>query len=82
MSLEDGIRLAITILTVLLAPVFYFWRNLVARVDALEQKLNDKADTDDVRTLIDDKVTPMKEDLKDIKVSIDKLLNHILDLKK
>jgi len=48
----------------------------VDRIEEIEKKLMTKIDEPEVRTILSDKIDPMKEDIKEIK----QMLNHLLSV--
>lgn len=56
----------------------YFMRNLIMRLETLENKIQSKIDEPEVRQLLSDKLDPMKEDIAEIKGTVQKLFDlHI-----
>lgn len=53
----------------------YALRNLLARIDQMETRLQKTVDENTVRQLIGDKLDPLREDLQEIKASINKLFD-------
>jgi len=51
----------------------YLIKNLMNRIQDLESQLLTKMSEDRVRLLLQDKIEPIKEDLKDIKDTVNKL---------
>ncbi len=82
MSPESIISIALTVLSVLIAPIIYLGRSQMQRLDRVEQESARKLDEAQVRQIIEDKVHPISEDTREIKASIDRLLTHVLQLKK
>ena len=56
-----------------------FIRWIIMRFNEIDRLLQTKTTTQDVRQMIDDKYTPIKEDLRDIKDKIDKIFDRLLD---
>ena len=82
MSFDDLTTIGLAVLTLIAAPLLYIWKGVMSRLESLEKQMSDKMSEDSVRTLVNDKIDPLKDDLKEIKTSIDKLINHIIELKK
>jgi uncharacterized protein YoxC len=56
----------------------YIMKTVTSRIDTLEQKMDNTVTEQEVRQLLDDKINPMKDDIKDIKYSIDKLFSFFI----
>lgn len=66
-----------SILMVVIAPFLYIWRNLVQRVDKLEEDVQRKMDREDVRQLLADKLDPIEKNTEETK----QLLYNLLAMK-
>jgi uncharacterized protein YoxC len=64
-----------TIISIVIGMGMYIMRTVTSRIDTLEQKMDNTVTKQEVRQLLDDKINPLKEDIKDIKYTIDKLLS-------
>lgn len=53
----------------------------VDRIEIMEKLIATKIDETEVRTIMSDKIDPMKEDIAEIKVMLNHLLEVILDKK-
>jgi len=53
----------------------------VDRIEIMEKELLTKIDEKEVRTILADKIDPMKEDIAEIKVMLNHLLEVVLDKK-
>lgn len=82
MSVESIIAITLAILSALAAPVIYLGKSVMSRLERLEENQTQFLKEEEVRRLLDDKMTPLQEDCKDIKESIHQLLDHVLKLKK
>lgn len=81
MAWDTFIPTAIAIASTVAAPIVYAYRNLLHRIEKLEQSNQTKMSEQEVRQLLDDKLEAVKESLEDVKISIDKLTTYILALK-
>lgn len=63
-----------SILMVVIAPFLYIWRNLVQRVDKLEEDVQRKMDREDVRQLLADKLDPIEKNTEETKQLLYSLL--------
>jgi hypothetical protein len=82
MNLETIITLSVTGLAVVTGPVIYLWRSVMARLDSLEADMKKKVSEEEVRQVIQDKIQPINEKCDDIKDSVNKILDHILNTRK
>ena len=53
----------------------------IDRIEGIEKLLATKIDEPEVRTILSDKIDPMKEDIAEIKVMLNHLLEVVLDKK-
>jgi len=74
MTVESIIAITITILSVVCAPVIYIGRSIMQRIDKLESDMDQKISKEEVRTILDDKIEPMNENVKEIKALLYKVL--------
>ena len=81
MSFETIFAISITILSIVLAPVLYIWKSVMSRLDELERRQHNKMDHKEVRLLIEDKINPLHEDLQEIKKSLDRIVDKLIDKK-
>jgi hypothetical protein len=61
------------ILSTLLGMSAFIMKSVFTRLDTLEQKINQAVTEEDVRSLLVDKIDPIKEDIHEIKQAIMKL---------
>lgn len=65
-------------LPVLIGGVSYFMRSILSRLDTLEKEVPSKLDETEVRQLLIDKIDPIREDIKDLQMKIDKIVDILL----
>lgn len=64
---------------IVIIPIgLYNWRKLVSRVEKIENEMINKTTEDKVRLILNDKVTPIQDSLKEIKEKIDDLISYLL----
>lgn len=78
----DIILSGLTLLSFVLAPILYVWRTTVSRIDNLEQETKTKMSENEVRQLVDDKLESVKDNLHDIKLSLQQILDKLIDTNK
>jgi hypothetical protein len=71
MDITQAITIAVTIV---LGIASYIFRGVMHRIDRLEADVQHKVDEPQVRTIIKDKLDPLKEDVTEIKQMINQLL--------
>lgn len=54
-------------------------RSVMQRITDLEKSLPNKIEEEQVRTLLVDKLEPMREDIKELKDKVDKLIEMLLN---
>lgn len=69
---------AITILSIVFAPVLYIWRSFVRRVEVLEEQMATKVTEDEVRTVLKDKLEPLHDDVDALNSKLDKILDYLI----
>lgn len=69
------------IIPILLSLVGYIRRIDVERIAKLEAKVDTTMSDVEVRQLLVDKLEPVTEDLKEIKVKMDKVIDHLLKIR-
>ncbi len=69
-----------TLTTLVLGFVGYTYKRNADKVDVLEHKVNERLTEESVRLIINDKIDPVREDLQEIKVKIDKLSDKIIEV--
>jgi len=79
MSWESIVVIGATILSLISAPFLYVWKGHVKRLEKLEDMMQTKQTEQDVRTLLDDKLEPVRSDLQEIKERINHLLDTIIN---
>lgn len=82
MTFDSIIAITIAAVSVVSAPVIYIYKNTMQRIDRLEESNQTKMTEPEVRQLLDDKLEHVRQNLEDVKVSIDKLTIHVLSIKK
>ncbi len=73
MSTEALQYILITIIPLVLGLGAFIVKSMMSRIDELEKKSNIYTSEPQVRQILGDKLDPIKEDLQDIKHSINKL---------
>lgn len=77
-----SIELILTITIPALAGFFIFIiKHLYSRVADLDRRVRDSIGEQEVRRLIDDKINPIRDDIHDIKLKLDKLVDMYLTSK-
>ena len=79
MTFEISLEMIVTAATIAVTPVLYIWRSIIYRIASLEESNNRKVDKEEVRLMLEDKLVPLKEDLAEIKNSIDKIRDYLLN---
>lgn len=69
------------LITGLLGIFSHLYLKLDKRIEMLERSLPEKVNETQVRLLMQDKIYPICEDLKEIKDKIDKITDHLLQSK-
>lgn len=82
MSVETIVTIALAILSVLLAPVVYIWKSVMSRLEKLEENQHQFIREDEVRNILNDKVTPIAENLEEVKTLLYKILDAQISNKK
>lgn len=72
MSLESILYIILPVLASLMA---YLMRSVMARIETLEHQIQSKLNEPAVRMIISDKVDPIREDIHEIKETLNKLLD-------
>jgi hypothetical protein len=62
-------------LPVIFSVLFYWLTNVNSKINDLDIRLRDAVSHKDVRLLIDDKITPIREDIHEIKLKLDKIFD-------
>lgn len=65
-------------LPLILGAGAYVVKSVLLRISELEEKVNDAVTETQVRQLLGDKIDPIKEDLEEIRLSINKLFELYL----
>lgn len=81
MSLESIVGFVVTIVLAISAGVYTVYKNLTDRVNKLEKEQHLSVSEEKVRQIIADRIDPLREDVLELRKSIDKLLDHIISLK-
>lgn len=79
MTIESLVTVSITILMAALAPFLYIWRSTVARIETLEKRQQETLTKEETRRLIEDKTDSLKEDLQDIKDSLNRIIDKLIE---
>lgn len=82
MTLDSIITITIAVISTCIAPVVYLYRGVMQRINDLEESNRTKMSESEVRQLLDDKLESLRENVEDVKTSLDTLTTHILKLKK
>jgi hypothetical protein len=61
--------------------LIYVWKDIMHRIDNLEQEQKNKMTEEEVRRLMEDKVGPVKESLAEIKTRLDFIIERLLNQK-
>jgi Tfp pilus assembly protein PilO len=75
MSVETLITITIAILSVLIAPLAYIWRSVMNRLDKLEENQQTFVKEEEVRNILNDKVTPIADNLEEVKTLLYKIID-------
>ena len=76
MSIE---QLVISILIPLVGGLIMFtFRHLYNKINHLDERLRKGLSQTEVRQLVEDKVTPIRDDIKEIKIQVDRLVDLYL----
>lgn len=73
--METLITVASVVLPLFAGIIAYFVRNIMSRIEKLEQSLDTAVTEQQVRQILTDKIDPVKEDMSDIKDNIKKLFD-------
>ena len=76
------ISLIIAIGTSIIGALAWAIRALLARIDEMERQVALKTTEQEVRQIVSDKVEPIKESMKEVKLAIDKVYDLLIDAKK
>ena len=79
MGIDSIVTIGVALLGLVLPPIVYVWRDIVSRIKDLEKAQKDNMDEKEIRLLISDRLDPLKEDLQELKIQINKLINHIIE---
>lgn len=60
----------------------WFMRSTMQRISDLEKSVALKVEEDKVRQLLVDKIEPLREDVQDLKVKLDKIIDLLLKVDK
>jgi hypothetical protein len=70
------------IVSIISTMMAFIFRSYMSRLEALEVKMENTITKQEVRQLLDDKLAPMREDIKEIKDSLTTFLEIVIDLKR
>lgn len=59
--------------------VSFFIKSILNRITRIESILNTKVDEQEVRQLLADKVEPLREDVQELKVKLDKIIDILIN---
>lgn len=62
----------------ILSIIGYFMKTHVDRIQVLEKEIDHKVNEREVRALMNDKLEPIREDIKELKATTDKILDILL----
>jgi hypothetical protein len=60
---------------VLIAPLAYIWRSVMNRLDKLEENQQTFVKEEEVRNILNDKVTPIADNLEEVKTLLYKIID-------
>lgn len=78
MSWPEIITTGITVLSFTIGPLVYLWNSIMLRINNLESELNTKISKEELQQRLE----PVSEDIKEVKLRIDKILEHLLNDRK
>lgn len=55
-----------------------FVKTVLSRIEALEKEMPHKYNDGEVRQLLDDKISPIREDIADLKLKIDRIIEFLI----
>lgn len=67
-----------TILSFVLTPFLSIWRQTMERIKVLEQKMETRITEEVMRTHIEDKLEPVRIDLKEVADKLDKIYDYLI----
>lgn len=70
------------LIPILISGAAYIVKNILDRLNVIEKETVTKLDEPAVRRLVNDKVDPLREDIKELKASTDRILDILLTNKK
>lgn len=79
--LQDILTLTSILLPIITAIAGYFFKSLYERVERLEIKTSQFKTEEEIRQIINDKIDPIREDIKEIRTKLDQLLDLIINKK-
>lgn len=56
----------------------YFVNSVMGRLKTVEEKVDHKTSEEDVRRILADKIDPVREDIHELKIKIDKIVDLLL----
>lgn len=62
----------------LIGIIGFFMKSILARIDILEKEIPSKLNETEVRQLLVDKIDPIREDIKDLQIKLDKIVDILL----
>jgi hypothetical protein len=75
----DNIYVILFIASTLVGGLSYFVRSMIMqRLDELEKQIITRVTEQEVRQTLDDKITPIKESMIDVKVAVDKVYDLLI----
>lgn len=79
---QTMVQIALYVLVPLVTGlVAYIMKTTIGRLDDVEKKASDAVSEAFVRRILDDKIAPIQEDLRDIKDKLDKLFDLYINKK-
>lgn len=78
--MDDNLRLILTYVLIpgLVGIGTYFMKNLLARIDEIEKTLTVKVDESKVRQVLEDKISPLREDIQEVKLQVQKIYDLLM----
>lgn len=74
-------ELIVSVCVPIISFIGYFYSQLRADVEMLKNEAKTKVTEDHVRTIVNDKVTPVVDDIKEIKEIINRVYDRLIDKK-
>lgn len=78
MEWTELITTGIAVLSFIIGPLVYLWKSFMTRLNNIEAELDQKISKEELQQRLD----PVSEDIKEVKIRIDKILEHLLNDRK